>query len=145
MRWTNARLTPPRRTLGGIYGALTIKELREQMESLRQSGSEKALKQQFTQWFNGRHGRKGTLWEERYKSVLVEGAGEALATMSAYIDLNPVRAGLVDDPREYRWCGYAAGIGDGHRGAQPTWREHAPGAGRVSDADLRARRAKRQR
>ena len=124
--------------LGGIYGAGTIKELRERMELLRESDSEralvalresflrrmwdisafmKALKQQFTQWFNGRHGRKGTLWEERYKSVLVEGAGEALATMAAYIDLNPVRARLVDDPEEYRWCGYAAAVA-GNRGAR---------------------------
>ena len=66
----------------------------------------KLLKQRFTQWYNGRTGRKGTLWEDRFKSVLVEGAGEALEAMAAYIDLNPVRAGLVGDPKEYRWSGY---------------------------------------
>jgi len=66
----------------------------------------KMLKQRFTQGFNARHERKGTLWEERFKSVLVEGAGEALATMAAYIDLNPVRAGIVSDPKDYRWSGY---------------------------------------
>ena len=70
----------------------------------------KLLKQRFTQWFNRTHRRKGTLWEERFKSVLVEGAGHALATMAAYIDLNPVRAGLVGDPKDYRWCGYAAAV-----------------------------------
>ena len=70
----------------------------------------KLLKQRFTQWFNRQQGRKGTLWEERFKSVLVDGAGEALATMAAYIDLNPVRAGLVDDPKDYRWCGYAEAV-----------------------------------
>ena len=70
----------------------------------------KLLKQRFTQWFNRTHARKGTLWEERFKSVLVEGAGTALATMAAYIDLNPVRAGLVADPKDYRWCGYAAAL-----------------------------------
>ena len=70
----------------------------------------KLLKQRFTQWFNRTHRRKGTLWEERFKSVLVEGAGNALATMSAYIDLNPVRAGIADDPTDYRWCGYAAAV-----------------------------------
>lgn len=70
----------------------------------------KLVKQRFTQWFNRTHERKGTLWEERFKSVLVEGAGAALATMAAYIDLNPVRAGLVSDPAEYRWCGYAAAV-----------------------------------
>ena len=66
----------------------------------------KLVKQRFTQWYNGRTGRKGTLWEERFKSVLVDGAGDALATMAAYIDLNPVRAGLVKDPKDYRWSGY---------------------------------------
>lgn len=70
----------------------------------------KLLKQRFTQWFNRQQGRKGTLWEERFKSVLVDGAGDTLATMSAYIDLNPVRAGLVDDPKDYRWCGYAEAV-----------------------------------
>jgi len=66
----------------------------------------KLLKQRFTQWFNRQRGRKGTLWEERFRSVLVEGMGAALATMAAYIDLNPVRAGMVSDPKDYRWCGY---------------------------------------
>lgn len=70
----------------------------------------KLLKQRFTQWFNRCHRRKGTLWEERFKSVLIEGAGIALATVAAYIDLNPVRAGIVDDPKDYRWCGYAAAL-----------------------------------
>ncbi|MCW5556304.1 MAG: transposase [Verrucomicrobiae bacterium] len=81
------------------------------------SGFLQRLKQRFTQWFNRHHGRKGTLWEERFKSVLVEGAGEPLATLAAYIDLNPVRAGLVDDPKDYRWCGYGAAAA-GQRQAQ---------------------------
>ena len=70
----------------------------------------KLVKQRFTQSYNGRHGRKGTLWEDRFKSVLVEGAGQALATMAAYIDLNPVRAGLVKDPKDYRWSGYGEAV-----------------------------------
>jgi REP element-mobilizing transposase RayT len=67
----------------------------------------KVLKQRFTQWFNRRQPvrRRGTLWEERFHSVLVEDGG-ALHAMAAYIDLNPVRAGMVDDPKDYRWCGY---------------------------------------
>ncbi|MBL9126456.1 MAG: transposase [Verrucomicrobiales bacterium] len=66
----------------------------------------KLVKQRFTQWYNVRVGRKGTLWEDRFKSVLVDGAGRALATMAAYIDLNPIRAGIVRDPKDYRWSGY---------------------------------------
>jgi len=52
-------------------------------------------------------------WEERFRSVLVEGAGDVMATMAGYIDLNPVRAGLVEDPGEYRWSGYGAAMGGG--------------------------------
>jgi len=70
------------------------------------SGFMKLLKQRFTQWFNGRNGRKGTLWEDRFKSVVVDTAAGVLAAMGAYIDLNPVRAGLVEDPKDYRWSGY---------------------------------------
>jgi putative transposase len=70
----------------------------------------KTLKQRFTQWFNKTHKRKGTLWEERFRSVLVEGGGGALAMTAAYIDLNPVRAGIVSDPKDYRWCGYAESV-----------------------------------
>jgi len=73
----------------------------------------KLLKQRFSHWFNKRAGRKGTLWEERFRSVLVEGAGPALATIAAYIDLNPIRAGMVSDPKDYRWSGYGEAIGGG--------------------------------
>ena len=71
----------------------------------------KTLKQRFTQSYNRRHGRKGTLWEERYKSILVEGSQHALSTIAAYIDLNAVRAGLVEDPGQYRYCGYGEAVG----------------------------------
>lgn len=73
----------------------------------------KLVKQRFSQWYNRRTGRKGTLWEERFKSVLVEGAGQALTTMAAYIDLNAVRAGLVEDPKDYRWSGYGEAVAGG--------------------------------
>jgi len=73
----------------------------------------KLLKQRFSHWFNKRYNRKGTLWEERFRSVLVEGAGPSLATIAAYIDLNPVRASMVSDPRDYRWSGYAEAVAGG--------------------------------
>jgi putative transposase len=75
----------------------------------------KEVKERFSRWFNKRRGRKGTLWMDRFKSVLVEGKGEALRTMAAYIDLNPVRAGLVKDSKDYRWCGYAEALGGSRR------------------------------
>ena len=75
----------------------------------------KTLLQRFTRWFNRTHERRGTLWEERYKSVIVE-SGTAARTMAAYIDLNPVRAGMVEDPAEYRWSSYGEAVGGGKKG-----------------------------
>lgn len=66
----------------------------------------KTLKQRYSMSFNSRHGRTGTLWEERFKSVLVEDRESAKAAVAAYIDLNPVRAEIVSDPKDYRWSGY---------------------------------------
>jgi len=74
----------------------------------------KTLLQCMTCWFNRRHERNGTLWEERYKSVIVED-GTAARMISAYIDLNPVRAGMVKDPAEYRWSSYGEAVGCGDR------------------------------
>lgn len=73
----------------------------------------KTLKQRFAIWYNRTHQRFGTLWAERFKSLLVENASPTLETVAAYIDLNPLRAGLVADPAEYRWCGYAEAMGGG--------------------------------
>ena len=75
----------------------------------------KTLLQRFTRWFNRTHERSGTLWKERYKSVIVE-SGVAARTMAAYIDLNPVRAGMVKDPAEYRWSSYGEAMGGGAKG-----------------------------
>ena len=60
--------------------------------------------------FNRRHGRTGTLWEGRYKSCLVDSETYVLACYR-YIELNPVRAGLVDEPAKYRWSSYGANAG----------------------------------
>ena len=70
----------------------------------------KELKQRFSKWFNRRHERFGTLWADRFKSVIVEDQPSSLEAVAAYIDLNPVRAGLVEDPKDYRFCGYAAAV-----------------------------------
>lgn len=70
----------------------------------------KEFKQRFSRWYNERHGRYGTLWAERFKSVLVEDRCESVLKVALYIDLNSVRAGLVADPKDYRFCGYAAAL-----------------------------------
>lgn len=71
----------------------------------------KLLKQRFSIWYNHQTQRKGTLWEERFKSLLIEGSANALLGTAAYIDLNPVRAGLVSDPKDYRHGGYGEAMG----------------------------------
>ncbi|TVR48453.1 MAG: transposase [Puniceicoccaceae bacterium] len=73
----------------------------------------KELKQRFSIWFNKTHGRFGTLWAERFKSCIIEGKRFSLETVAAYIDLNPVRAGLVQDPKDYRFSGYGEACGGG--------------------------------
>jgi len=62
----------------------------------------KAFKQQFSQYYNTREGRCGPLWTQRFKSILVEGSEDALLTIAAYIDLNPVRAVVNDNYNGYQ-------------------------------------------
>jgi putative transposase len=128
-----------------LYSKEHIRQLVEQLADWREKGLEsevqrrlwsykrrmadlawfmKQLKERFSRWYNKRHERKGTLWMERYKSVLVEGRRErrgdagasqvdVLRMMACYIDLNPVRAELVTDPAAYRWSGYGEAMGGG--------------------------------
>ncbi len=81
----------------------------------------KTLMQRFTQWFNRTRKRSGNLWEDAFKSVIVED-GVAAKTMAAYIDLNPVRAGMVKEPADYRWSSYGEAIGGGSIGNGKTAR-----------------------
>lgn len=68
------------------------------------------LGQRYVQYFNRRHERTGTLWEGRYRSCLVESARYVLACYR-YVELNPVRAGMVNDPSSYLWSSYAVNSG----------------------------------
>ncbi|MBC7981320.1 MAG: transposase, partial [Armatimonadetes bacterium] len=100
----------------------------------------KGLLQRYTQWHNRRHSRTGRLWEDRFKSVIVED-GVAAKTIAAYIDLNPVRAGMVKDPADYRWSSYGEAIGGGSKGNGKTARAGLVRALRAhhgigADADL---------
>ena len=74
----------------------------------------KVVNQRHTQHMNRVHARTGTLWEGRYRSNVVFSARYVLACYR-YIELNPVRAGLVRDPAQYPWSSYrtnAEGIPD---------------------------------
>ncbi len=61
----------------------------------------------YVAYVNHRYGRTGTLWEGRFKASVID-ASEYLLRCYRYIELNPVRAGMVDSPRGYRWSSYRA-------------------------------------
>jgi putative transposase len=115
-----------------IYSKRVVDEFSKQLEQARQHSKNdladamlrpllsrmhdlsmfmKDLKQRFTQWFNRVHERRGTLWEERFRCLLIEGSKHALYTVANYIDLNPVRSGICTDPKDYRYCGYGEAMG----------------------------------
>ncbi|MEP6791599.1 MAG: transposase [Ramlibacter sp.] len=70
-----------------------------------------AVGRRYVRYFNQGQGRSGTLWEGRYKATLIQADRHLLACM-AYMDLNPVRAGMVAQARDYPWSshGHYAGL-----------------------------------
>ncbi len=121
-----------------LYDDVVVEQVARELEAARSSGNSgwerrildryerrrfdlsvflKELKQRVSIFLNRRTERVGTLWEGRFKSVLLEGGEETLRTVAAYIDLNPVRAGLVERPEDYRWSGYGEACGAG-KGAE---------------------------
>ncbi len=64
-----------------------------------------SLGTRYVGYFNKRHSRSGTLWEGRYKSTLVD-TDNYFYTVCRYIELNPVRAGIVSNPAGYQWSSY---------------------------------------
>jgi len=79
-----------------------LQQIKKQMADI--SEYVRAIKQTFSRWYNKMNNRSGYLWGDRFKSVLIE-KGEGLLNCLAYIDLNPVRAGIVKRPEDYRWSG----------------------------------------
>ena len=121
------------RRVGVLYGARRREALERDLAVLRREGrldgaedvleryrrrmgdlSEfmKTFKQRVSQWYNGEAGHEGTLWEGRFKSVLIEG-GEYLRAVVNYIHMNPVRAKIVSRASQYVWSALgAAAAGD---------------------------------
>ena len=114
-----------------LYGAVNAAEMKEQWDEYRKRGWKsllekeqnmlrrrmgdispfmQCLKQRFSVWYRAHHeGHEGTLWQGRFGSTFVEGGG-SLAAVAAYIELNPIRAKIVDDPKDYRWSSYGAAV-----------------------------------
>jgi len=109
-----------------VAACLTEESRASLLDPLRQRMGDLAsyvglLKQMFTQWYNARKGREGTLWQSRYHSVLLDvvrepdlleeqGLGPVARVVAAYIDLNPVRAKQTDKPEDCLWSGYARAV-----------------------------------
>ena len=69
-----------------------------------------AVGRSYVRYFNQKHGRTGTLWEGRYRATLIQAERYLLACM-VYIDLNPVRADMVEQPLDYRWSSHSQYVG----------------------------------
>jgi putative transposase len=68
------------------------------------------LGRSYVLYFNRRHDRSGTLWEGRFRSCIAESSRYVMACYR-YIELNPVRAGMVSEPGSYTWSSHAANVG----------------------------------
>ena len=68
------------------------------------------LGRSYVLYFNRRHDRRGTLWEGRFRSCIAESSQYVMACYR-YIELNPVRAGMVGEPGSYAWSSHAANVG----------------------------------
>jgi putative transposase len=97
------------------------------------TGLMRDLGQRYVQYFNRRHDRTGTLWEGRFRSCIVQSALYVLGCYR-YIELNPVRAGMVDHPTGYLWSSYA--VNSGLR-SDPLISQHAEYVALASDKERR--------
>ncbi len=70
----------------------------------------RVLKQSFSAWYNKKHHLYGVFWDGRYRSMVLKDTPEALCSVAAYIDLNPMRAGICKDPGQYAWSGYGQAV-----------------------------------
>ena len=87
--------------------------MRQKLASLSEFMRE--IKVNFARFYNKRHGRRGYFWGDRFKSLIVQ-HGETLINCLAYIDLNPMRAGIVEKPEDYRWSSLGYHIQTGNKG-----------------------------
>ncbi len=92
----------------------------------------KDIKQNFTRYYNKKHKRQGFFWGGRFKSMIVQ-EGSTLVNLLAYVDLNPIRAGIVKRPEDYKWSSLGYHVQTGNKGdllsvdfGMKEWNEHKP-------------------
>lgn len=95
-----------------VFAPGWIPSLRAKLCSLSEFVRE--IKVNFARYYNKRHNRRGYFWGDRFKSVIIE-KGETLINCLAYIDLNPIRAGIVSRPEDYRWNSLVYHLQTGNR------------------------------
>jgi REP element-mobilizing transposase RayT len=93
-------------------GGEQVEEVRKRLCSL--AAYVKDIKQGFTFYYNKKYRRQGFFWGGRFKSLIVED-GPTLVNLLAYVDLNPIRAGIVKRPEEYKWCSLGYHIQTGNK------------------------------
>ena len=94
-------------------GGELMTRYRERMTSL--GTFIKDIKQGFTRFYNKKYNRRGYFWGERFKSMIVQD-GKTLVNLLAYVDLNPIRAGIVGKPEDYKWCSLGYHLQFGNKG-----------------------------
>ncbi len=67
----------------------------------------KGINLSYVQYYKNKHGHIGHFWQDRYKSILIS-KDDYLLACGSYVELNPVRARIVDDPKDYKWSSYNA-------------------------------------
>ena len=115
--------------VGILYGEKKRLALQEAVDTLHEEENEEAIRellapyrermndlslfmktfmQLVTMRYNKAHNRIGTLWQGRFRSTLIEHSSnlKLLRRIAAYFDLNPMRAGMIDDPKQYQWSSY---------------------------------------
>lgn len=94
-------------------GGEQVDEVRRRICSL--AAYVKDIKQGFTFHYNKKYHRQGFFWGGRFKSLIVED-GMTLVNLLAYVDLNPIRAGIVKRPEDYKWCSLGYHVQTGNKG-----------------------------
>jgi REP element-mobilizing transposase RayT len=92
------------------------------------------IKQTFSRFYNKQYARRGFFWGDRFKSLIVED-GDTLVNLLAYVELNCVRAGLVERPEQYRWCSLGYHAQTGNKGAFLSLNFGLTAFGEMNDAE----------
>jgi hypothetical protein len=84
----------------------------------------RVFQQRYATWYNRTHNRRGALWSGRFKNTIVEGSRESLWSVVTYVELNSVRARIVEDSADYRFCSWGRYSGSGRHPFAKAFAKH---------------------